>query len=44
MTINSVLTIIQTIVDISLVWMLTYFVLNTLKNNEKFKRTCITYH
>ncbi|CDE95573.1 MAG: diadenylate cyclase CdaA [Bacilli bacterium] len=35
MTINSVLTIIQTIVDISLVWMLIYFVLKNLKNNIK---------
>ena len=35
MTINSVLTIIQTIVDISLVWMLIYFGLKNLKNNIK---------
>ena len=35
MTINSVLTIIQKIVDISLVWMLIYFVLKNLKNNVK---------
>ena len=35
MTINSVLTIIQTIVDITLVWMLIYFVLKNLKNNIK---------
>ena len=35
MTINSVLTLIQTIVDISLVWMLIYFVLKNLKNNVK---------
>ena len=35
MTINSVLTIIQTIVDISLVWMLIYVVLKNLKNNVK---------
>ena len=35
MTINNVLTIIQTIVDISLVWMLIYFVLKNLKNNIK---------
>ena len=35
MTINSVLTIIQTIVDMSLVWMLIYFVLKNLKNNIK---------
>ena len=35
MTINSVLTIIQKIVDISLVWMLIYFVLKSLKNNIK---------
>ena len=35
MTINSVLTIIQKIVDISLVWMLIYFVLKSLKNNVK---------
>ena len=35
MTINSVLTIMQTIVDISLVWMLIYFVLKNLKNNVK---------
>ena len=35
MTINSVLTIIQTIVDISLVWMLIYFVIKNLKNNVK---------
>ena len=35
MTINSFLTIIQKIVDISLVWMLIYFVLKNLKNNVK---------
>ncbi len=35
MTINSILTIIQKIVDISLVWMLMYFVLKNLKNNVK---------
>ena len=35
MTINSVLNIIQTIVDISFVWMLIYFVLKNLKNNIK---------
>ncbi len=35
MTINSVLTIIQKIIDISLVWMLIYFVLKNLKNNVK---------
>ena len=35
MTINSVLTIIQKIVDISLVWMLIYFVLKNLKNKVK---------
>ncbi len=35
MTINSVLTIVQKIIDISLVWMLIYFVLKNLKNNVK---------
>jgi len=35
MTINSVVTIIQTIIDISLVWMLIYFVLKNIKNNVK---------
>ena len=35
MTVNSVLTIIQKIIDISLVWMLIYFVLKNLKNNIK---------
>ena len=35
MTINSVLTILQKIVDISLVWMMVYFVLKHIKNNLK---------
>ena len=35
MTLNSVLTIMQKIIDISLVWLLIYFVLKNLKNNIK---------
>lgn len=35
MTLNSVLTIVQKIIDISLVWILIYFVLKNLKNNIK---------
>ena len=35
MTINSIITILQKIVDISLVWMLVYFVLKNIKNNVK---------
>ena len=35
MTINSVLTILQKIVDISLVWMMVYFILKHIKNNLK---------
>ena len=35
MTINSIMTILQKIVDISLVWMLVYFVLKNIKNNVK---------
>ena len=35
MTINSVLSIIQKVIDISLVWMLFYFILKNLKNNVK---------
>ena len=35
MTINSVLTILQKIVDISLVWVMVYFVLKHIKNNLK---------
>ena len=35
MTVNSVLTIIQKIVDISLVWIVIYYVLKNLKNNVK---------
>lgn len=45
MTFNSILTIIQKIVDISLVWVIIYFVLKNLKNNIKliliFKGTLI---
>lgn len=35
MTLNSVLTIIQKIIDISLVWIIIYFILKNLKNNVK---------
>ena len=35
MTLNSVITMIQKIIDISLVWMIIYFVLKNLKNNVK---------
>lgn len=35
MTFNSILTIIQKIIDISLVWIIIYFVLKNLKNNIK---------
>ena len=35
MTINSIITILQKIIDISLVWMLIYFVLKNIKNNVK---------
>ena len=35
MAINSVITIVQKIIDISLVWMLVYFVLKNIKNNVK---------
>lgn len=35
MTINSIVTILQKIIDISLVWMLVYFVLKNIKNNVK---------
>ena len=35
MTLNSVLVMIQKLVDISLVWMIIYFVLKSLKNNVK---------
>ena len=35
MTLNSVLTIMQKLIDISLVWLLIYFVLKNLKNNIK---------
>ena len=35
MTINSIITMLQKIVDISLVWMLVYFVLKNIKNNVK---------
>ena len=35
MTLNSVVTILQKIIDISIVWMLMYFVLKNLKNNIK---------
>lgn len=35
MTFNSILTIIQKIIDISLVWIIIYFVLKNLKNNVK---------
>ena len=35
MTIGSILTILQKIIDISLVWMLFYFILKSLKNNVK---------
>lgn len=35
MTFNSILTIIQKIIDISLVWVIIYFILKNLKNNIK---------
>ena len=35
MTINSIITMLQKIIDISLVWMLVYFVLKNIKNNVK---------
>ena len=35
MTVNSIITTLQAIVDISLVWMLVYFVLKNIKNNVK---------
>lgn len=35
MTINSIITILQKVIDISLVWMLIYFVLKNIKNNVK---------
>jgi len=35
MTVNSIVTMLQKIVDISLVWMLIYFVLKNIKNNVK---------
>ena len=35
MTVNSVLVILQKIIDISLVWMIVYFVLKNIKNNVK---------
>lgn len=35
MTINSIITILQKVIDISLVWMLIYFVLRNIKNNVK---------
>ncbi len=35
MTFNSVITIIQKIIDISLVWIIIYFILKNLKNNVK---------
>ena len=35
MTLNSVLTILQKVIDISLVWMFVYFILKIIKNNMK---------
>ncbi len=35
MTLNSVLTILQKVIDISLVWMFVYFILKSIKNNMK---------
>ena len=35
MTVSSLITVIQKIIDISLVWVLIYFVLKSLKNNVK---------
>ena len=35
MSINSLLVILQKIIDISLVWMLVYFILKNIKNNVK---------
>ena len=35
MTVNSVLVILQKIIDISLVWMIIYFILKNIKNNVK---------
>lgn len=35
MTLNSVLTILQKVIDISLVWMFVYFILKNIKNNMK---------
>ena len=35
MATNSIITILQKIIDISLVWVLIYFVLKNIKNNVK---------
>ena len=35
MTLNSILVILQKIIDISFVWMIIYFVLKNVKNNVK---------
>ena len=35
MSFNSIITILQKIIDVSLVWVLIYFVLKNLKNNVK---------
>lgn len=35
MTLNSVLLMLQKLIDISLVWMIIYFILKSLKNNVK---------
>ena len=35
MSFNSIITILQKIIDVSLVWILIYFVLKNLKNNVK---------
>ena len=35
MTVNSVLVILQKIIDISLVWMIIYFILKYINNNVK---------
>lgn len=35
MTVDSMLVILQKIIDISLVWMIIYFVLKNIKNNVK---------
>ena len=39
MTVNSVLVILQKIIDISLVWMIIYFILKNIKNNVSWAMT-----